>query len=80
LEGIFSATEVALVASVIRTLWGNNATEVSELSHHFIGWQLADDQEDIPYETVFMGDPRDFSPTDEEIAYGRELDLELARA
>jgi len=72
----FTATEVALVASVIRALWDNSAQEVSELSHHFIGWQLAELHEDIPFETIFMGDPRELALTEEDSAYGRRLDFE----
>jgi len=73
---VFSATEVALIGRVIRALWDNSAQEVSQLSHHFLGWQLADLQEDIPYETVYLGDPSEFTLTDEEIAYGQHLELE----
>ena len=76
LEAFFTATEVALVASVIRALWDNSAQEVSELSHHFIGWQVAELHEDIPFETIFMGDPRELTLTEEDSAYGRQLDLE----
>lgn len=72
----FTATEIALVNSVIRALWDNTAQEVSELSHHFIGWEIADLQEDIPYETVYLGDPRDFVLTSDEIARAQHLELE----
>jgi hypothetical protein len=72
----FTATEVALVASVIRALWDNSAQEVSDLSHHFIGWKAADLYEDIPYETIFLGDPKDCVLTEEEVAYGQQFDLQ----
>lgn len=72
----FTPTEIALISSVIRALWDNSAQEVSDLSHHFIGWQAADPYEDIPYETIFLGDPTDFVLTEEEIAYGQQLALE----
>ncbi len=75
LEEFFTVTEVALTGSVIRALWDNSAQEVSELSHHFIGWELAELQEDIPFETIFLGDPRQFEPTEEEIAYARRLSM-----
>lgn len=77
---VFTASEVALVASVLRTLWDNSAQEVSDLSHHFIGWRLAELQEDIPYETIFLGDPQDFALTEEEIAYGQQLELDEVSA
>jgi hypothetical protein len=72
-EGTFSAAEVELIDDVLRALWDNNAQEVSQLSHTFIGWRLAKDQEEIPYETVFLGDPEAFTPTEEEIEYGQQL-------
>jgi len=69
----FTSTEVVLVGRVIRALWDNSAQGVSNLSHHFIGWQAAGDLEDIPYETIFLGDPRRFSLTEDEVAYGQQL-------
>lgn len=60
----FSGEEVALVQKVLRQLDGLNATQVSDLSHEFPGWQAAAPGEDIPYETVFVGDPRPLT-TDE---------------
>jgi hypothetical protein len=76
-EGTFSAAEVELIDDVLRELRDNNAQEVSQLSHRFIGWRVARAREDIPYETVFLGDPETFTPTDEEIEYGRELAREI---
>lgn len=72
----FTPTEIALVNSVIRALWDNTAQEVSDLSHHFIGWVTADIKEDIPYETVYLGDPRNFELTSEEVALGQQLERE----
>lgn len=68
---LFSGEEIAIVDQVIRELWNLNATEVSDLSHQFIGWQIAREGEEIPYSTVRLGTPR--PPTPEEIEYGREL-------
>jgi hypothetical protein len=72
---IFKPRDIALVDHVLRELRNNDAKEVSLLSHEFIGWQLAGDLEDIPYETIFLGDPRRFKLTEEEIAYGQQLAL-----
>ncbi|MBV8201003.1 MAG: SocA family protein, partial [Acidobacteria bacterium] len=69
----FSAAEIALTDFVLRELRGNSASEVSDLSHQFIGWQLAGDREDIPFEAVFLGDPRKLVLTGEEIRYGEQL-------
>lgn len=70
---VFTSKEIALIGRVIRALWDNSAQEVSHLSHHFIGWQSAKDLEDIPYETIFLGDPQRFSLTEEELSYGQQL-------
>lgn len=71
----FSGEEIALVQDVIRMLWAYDAAEVSDLSHRFIGWKLAEHRETIPYSTVALGAPR--PPTSNEIEYGRRLALEL---
>jgi len=68
---MFSGDQISIVDAVLRELEPLNASEVSELSHRFLGWQLARDREEIPYSTVFLGEPR--PPTPEEVEYGREL-------
>lgn len=73
--GGFTGEEIAIVRDVIQMLWKFGATEVSELSHRFMGWQLAEHRETIPYSTVALGEPR--PPTETEIEYGRRLALEL---
>jgi hypothetical protein len=70
---VFKPRDIALVDYVLRHLRDNDAKEVSALSHEFIGWHLAGDQEDIPYETIFLGDPRKLMLTEEEIKYGQQL-------
>lgn len=52
---IFQANEIAIVNDVIRYFWEMNAREISDYSHRFIGWKIAGDQEDIPYESAFIG-------------------------
>ncbi|HEX3531439.1 MAG TPA: Panacea domain-containing protein [Thermoanaerobaculia bacterium] len=70
---VFKPRDVALVDAVLRQLRDNDAKEVSDLSHEFIGWELAEDEEDIPYDTVFLGDPRKLRLTEEEVEYGKKL-------
>ncbi|HEX5717864.1 MAG TPA: hypothetical protein VF179_17025, partial [Thermoanaerobaculia bacterium] len=74
---LFTAPEVAMVSQVIRALWNNDAKEVSHLSHRFVGWQDAALEEDIPFETVFLGDPQKFTLAEEEIQYGQRLAAEI---
>ena len=67
----FTAEEIALVDEVIDGLRPFNATNISALSHQIaVGWQLAGEGEDIPYESVFISnDP--LTPTD--VRRGQEL-------
>ncbi|HEX4497214.1 MAG TPA: Panacea domain-containing protein [Thermoanaerobaculia bacterium] len=70
---VFRPRDIALADFVLRSLRDNDATEVTSLSHEFIGWQLAGDREDIPFESIFLGDPRKVILTEEEIRYGQQL-------
>jgi hypothetical protein len=74
---VFKPEEIALVREVIEDLWDLNATEVSDLSHRFAGWQASDLKEEIPYNTVFVDDPRPLS--DEEHAWALQAIGEYER-
>ncbi len=67
----FSPAEVDLFREVVYRFWDTSATDISDLSHDFIGWQLAKDGETIPYGTVLIGTRK---PTDREIKIGRHLE------
>lgn len=67
----FSDEELALVDDLIAQVWDQNATEVSDLSHQFAGWQAVGLQEEIPYETIFVLPPRPL--TQSELQHAREL-------
>lgn len=56
---VFSGPEVQLMNQAVKEFWGKSATEMSRLSHEFLGWELAEIGEDIPYQVslVSMGDP-----------------------
>jgi len=68
---VFAQEEVDIARGVIRELWDLNATEVSDLSHGFVGWQAAGLGEEIPYETAFVGEPRPLAP--DELAWAHEV-------
>jgi hypothetical protein len=52
---IFEPEEIAIVDEVLDALKEDTAWMISERSHALsIGWQLAEIQEDIPYETIFV--------------------------
>ncbi len=62
---LFDSQEIDLIGRVIDELWELNATEVSDLSHRFVGWQSASMGDEIPYETVFLGEPAPLGKEDE---------------
>lgn len=51
---VFSAPEREIIDSVIEMLGHQNAVQVSDQSHDWIGWLYTDDKEEIPYHTVFV--------------------------
>ena len=48
----FTANEIAMVTDMIQECWGKSATEMSQMTHRFRGWRLAEEGEDIPYEVA----------------------------
>ena len=52
----FTGAEIAVVDETIEALWNANANDVSDFSHRFPGWKIAEKGEEIPYETVFLAD------------------------
>jgi hypothetical protein len=67
---LFSGEELDLIRRTIQELWPMTAKEVSDLSHRFAGWQAAAMGEEIPYNTIFVGEAREL--TEEEIAWATE--------
>lgn len=53
---VFSAEEVAIVDSVIESLWDKTGREVSELSHLEAGYQITQENETIPMAAVMISD------------------------
>lgn len=51
----FSEDELAVIEGAIRRYGHESASHLSDISHHEIGWRLADMHEPIPYATVFLG-------------------------
>lgn len=51
---VFTGPQVALIDKIVERLWALDATQISELSHQEVGWEVATDREDIPYETAFI--------------------------
>jgi uncharacterized phage-associated protein len=59
----FNEDELAIIEGAIHQYGHESAAYLSELSHHEVGWRLAEWKEAIPYTTVFLGSggvtPRD---------------------
>ena len=72
---VFTEEELRLADRILRDLWDQSATEVSDLSHEHIGWKAAALNEVIPYETAFVGDPS-MLLTEDEIELCRQLERE----
>ena len=51
---LFDPGELEIVDQVIHFFWGKTAKEVSDFSHQELGWAVARDREDIPYDTVWL--------------------------
>jgi len=71
---LFSREELSAVQDVIAFFFGKSAREVSDYSHREPGWILAEDREDIPYETAWLdGDPIDQETEESAVRVGMEL-------
>jgi|SRR5579864_8159666 len=67
---LFSEEELEIVRQVIEDLEPFDAGGVSHLSHLFPGWQVVENGEEIPYNSVFVGSNRELS--EEEVAWAEE--------
>ncbi len=73
---LFTARELELVDEVIEFFWRKSAREVSDYSHREPGWMMAEDLEEIPYQTAHLS----AEPIDEETELrGREIGREFLR-
>lgn len=68
---VFSGVEIAIVEDILKRLQPYGAKDVSELSHHFIGWEVFEVGGTIPYSTVFVS-RRELTESEKE--YGRKLE------
>lgn len=52
---LFSQDEIALIDHILQRFRHMSATQVSDLSHEFLGWSLAEPGETIPYAVALLG-------------------------
>lgn len=67
----FSREELDIASRVLAQFWGKTATDVSEVSHGFVGWRLARSGETIPLSVALVGHRY---PTAAEIEFGLTLE------
>lgn len=74
---VFTKQELKIINQVIEELRGNDANDVSQLSHRFLGWaaaraegQATGENVTIPYSTVFVSNA---APQKGMMAHGRNL-------
>jgi hypothetical protein len=73
---MFTGVEIAMVDHVIDALTSCDAQTVSDMSHSMVGWLIAREGEEIPYETVFLSNE---PLTEAETARGLEIAAKLQR-
>lgn len=50
----FSPEEIDLINNVVRHFWRMTASQVCDISHQFLGWQLSEAAETIPYSVALL--------------------------
>lgn len=61
--GLFSAQMISFADSIIEEVKEESAESVSGMSHKFYGWQITPDKAIIPYETIFLKEPKPKTPS-----------------
>ena len=58
---VLSSTEIALIDEIIEAAWTLTASQISDASHGFIGWQIANIGETIPYGLAWVDEEPEFT-------------------
>jgi uncharacterized phage-associated protein len=75
-ESVFTAEQLEVIDSVVDRFTGVSGTAISKASHEEIGWQVAAENQTIPYEAYFLA-PR-LTSEQRELALRMIRDLSLA--
>ena len=67
----FRPEEVDLIYRVIKHYWGKTGKQMSDATHRFVGWVVANEKEVIPYSVALVGTRE---PTLDEIHRGMALE------
>lgn len=68
---LFTSKEIDFIDTLIADAFNRTATDLSNMSHDFVGWQLAENGETIPYQVALVSRR---APTQGEIAHGMQLE------
>jgi hypothetical protein len=66
---LFTKDEILLIDQVLAKLSGHNATSISNFSHTFLAWKIADNLEELPYYSFILTSK---TPSDEDILWAKE--------
>lgn len=64
---VFTDMEINIINRVIDRFRNKTAKEISDISHEYVGWQLSNYYEKIPFETAFISN-RPLTPSEENYA------------
>lgn len=74
---VFSSEELNIIARIVNQYRDVSASQISSESHNFIGWQLVDIGEEIPYHTALVS-TRELTKFEWEYPLSQGLQLEEA--
>ncbi len=75
---IFDEKEIGLLDYTIKQYAGRSGSDLSEWTHTLVPWQVAQDQEEIPYYTVFATENKEVDESG--LEWGRRKIIELGLA
>jgi hypothetical protein len=66
---VFSVEEIVIVDDVLSQIEHTSGTEISDLSHQFPAWKVADDKEELPFFTFLLSSKL---PSQEDILWAKQ--------
>lgn len=65
---VFDKDEIILIDRVISVIASHNASSISEMSHRFLAWKLAENMEELPLHTFLLTSK---APTEGDVAWAK---------
>jgi hypothetical protein len=66
---VFSVEEIVIVDDVLNQIEHMSGTDISDLSHQFPAWKVADDKEELPFFTFLLSSK---SPSPDDILWAKQ--------